>query len=315
MENNNPSENLSELIIGMRDAYKKGGNAMEFARSFLANKNADNEKNHRFSTMISYDLQAGTYVKGLKKNIQFKEKKHGPQIALSIEPYLPNDGSILEVGVGEATTLFYVIKSLKVKPSKVCGFDLSWSRIKVANEYLSKNGQNAELFVGDMFHIPLAENSIDVVYSSHSLEPNGGSEEILMKECFRVARRAVVFVEPIYEFATPEAKKRMQKHGYIRGLYKIAEKMNCSIKEYKLLEFIETPLNPTGVLTITKDNFSGNQISSKLSDINWICPVTKSPLIKNEDAFFSKASGLAYPILKNIPLLRPENAVVASLYS
>ena len=315
MDHNNPSENLSKLIIGMRATYQRGGNAMEFARSFLSNKNADNDKNHRFSTMISYDLQAGTYVKGLKKNSKFKEKKHGPQIALSINPYLPNDGSILEVGVGEATTLFYVIKSLNIKPSKVCGFDISWSRIKVAKEYLSKNGQNAELFVGDMFHIPLAENSIDVVYSSHSLEPNGGNEEILMKECFRVARRAVVFVEPIYELATPAGKKRMEKHGYIKGLYKVAENMNCSIKEYKLLEFTETPLNPTGVLTIVKNDYSDNYVSSKLSDLNWICPLTKSPLIKHEDAFFSKASGLAYPILKDIPLLRPENAVVASLYN
>ena len=67
MYQNNPSENLSNLIIGMRETYQKGGNAMEFARAFLSDKNANNDANHRCSTMISYDLQAGTYVKGLKK--------------------------------------------------------------------------------------------------------------------------------------------------------------------------------------------------------------------------------------------------------
>lgn len=315
MYDNNPAENLSNLIIGMRETFQKGGNAMEFARSFLSKKNANNDANHRFSTMISYDLQAGTYVKGLKENSQFKETKFGPQLAGLIEPYLPKDGSVLEVGVGEATTMFYVIKSLKIKPLRVIGFDISWSRIKVAKEYLSKNGQNAELFVGDMFNIPLADNSVDVVYSSHSLEPNGGNEEILMKECFRVARRAVVFVEPIYEFATLEGKKRMEKHGYIKGLYKVAQNMNCSIKEYKLLDYTETPLNPTGVLTITKNSLKGKQISVKSLDLKWICPLSKSSLMKYDDAFFSNKSGLAYPILKDIPLLRPENAIVAFLYN
>ena len=77
-----------------------------------------------------------------------------------------------------------------------------------------------------MFNIPLAENSLDVVYSSHSLEPNGGYKELLIKECFRVAKKAVVFVEPIFEFASIEGQKRMLNHGYIKGLHNIAKKMN-----------------------------------------------------------------------------------------
>jgi ubiquinone/menaquinone biosynthesis C-methylase UbiE len=36
--------------------------------------------------------------------------------------------------------------------------------------------QQADLVVADLFHIPFADNSVDVVYTSHSLEPNGGRE-------------------------------------------------------------------------------------------------------------------------------------------
>ena len=311
--NNNFDDHLlGELIVEMRKAYKRGENAMEYARTFLKSHNQNSSRNTIFSTMISYDLQAGTYVKGLKNNSQFKETKFGPQLAGLIEPYLSKDGSVLEVGVGEATTLFYVIKSLNIKPLKVCGFDISWSRIKVAKEYLSKNGQDAELFVGDMFNIPIAENSVDVVYSSHSLEPNGGYEELLMKECFRVAKKAVVFVEPIFEFATLEGQKRMLNHGYIKGLYNIAKKMEWNIEDYRLLEYTETPLNPTGVLTISKPKPQKKLKSNQ--KIHWQCPISKTPLIKLDDGFYSRDAGLAYPIVQKIPLLTKQNSIVANRF-
>ena len=307
---------LGQLIIGMRNEYKKGENAMEYARSYLASINKNDARNNRFSTMIAYDLQAGTYIKWLENNSEFKNDYWGPQLANLISPYLPDKGTLLEVGVGEATTLSPVIKFLKIKPSKILGLDISWSRIKVANSYLSKNSQNADLFVGDIFNIPLADNSIDVLYSSHSLEPNGGYEEILIKECVRVARKAVILVEPIYELATSEGKKRMMHHGYIRGLYDTAKKLNCSIKDYRLLEHIENPLNPSGVLTITK-SISKKSETLEIKDsqnLLWQCPLTKTNLVKLDDAFFSRDCGISYPILRNIPLLKKENAIVASLF-
>ena len=225
---------------------------------------------------------------------------------------LPPNGTLLEVGVGEATTLCGVLSELGDKVKKSFGFDISWSRIKAANDWLTEKSQQAELFVADLFHIPLADNSIDVVYSSHSLEPNGGHEERLVAECLRVARKAVVLVEPIYELASTVAQARMRHHGYVRGLREVAEAHDCVIEDYRLLECVGNPLNPSGVLKIRK---AVNQSDAgEVSDRTWWkCPLTGSVLVKHAGYFMSQGTGIVYPILNGVPLLRPEHAVVASL--
>ena len=229
-----------------------------------------------------------------------------------IEPVVPPNGTLLEVGVGEATTLCGVLSELGGKVKKSFGFDISWSRIKVANDWLTEKSQQSELFVADLFHIPLADNSIDVVYSSHSLEPNGGHEEQLVAECLRVARKSVVLVEPIYELASIEAQARMEHHGYIRGLREVAEAFDCTIEDYRLLEYVVNTLNPSSVLKINKTGYQSDagEVSNQAS---WQCPLTGSPLVKKSEYFISKGTGIVYPILSGVPLLRSEHSVVASL--
>ena len=157
---------------------------------------------------------------------------------------------MLEVGAGEATTLAGVLAELS-GVRQAYGFDISWSRINVANEWLREQSQVAELFVGDLLNIPLADNSIDVIYSSHSLEPNGGREEEAIAECLRVARRSVVLIEPLYELASQEAQTRMRHHGYVRGLRK--QQNDCAeVIAWRLLDYVPTPLNPSGVLVFVK---------------------------------------------------------------
>ena len=308
----------AKLIFGMREAYAKGKNAMEYARYFLSDKKEDQIINQNLSTLIAYDLQSGNYVDKARKYKTYN-KQWGELHANQIVKFLPPNGTLLEVGVGEATTMVSILKSLKIKPSRCLGFDISWSRLKVANQWIKENSQNAELFVGDMFNIPLANNSIDIVYSSHSLEPNAGYEETLLKECYRVARKAVILIEPIYELASNKAKKRMKEHGYISGLHNVAKNLGYKISNYKLLDIVEkysNSLNPTGVLSIIKSDSEKilHNTENEKKKIDWQCPLTKSNLIKINDAFFSKDSGIAYPILDGIPLLRIEHGLIASLY-
>ena len=237
---------LGRLMLGMRAAYARGKNAMEYAR-----QEASSLGNSPVSTLIAYDLQAGAYIAGARANPQGRVRWCG-QLAHILDPYITEQGSILEVGCGEATTLAGVLKHLSNTPKHAFGFDISWSRCAHGLTWLAENAASADLFVADLFEIPLEDSSVDVVYTSHSLEPNGGREEAAIKELMRVARRAVVLVEPVYELAGAEAQARMMKHGYVRGLKETAERLGATVRDYRLLDYCGNPLNPSGLVFIEK---------------------------------------------------------------
>ena len=54
---------LGRLMDGMRAAYARGENAMEYAR-----QTASGLGNSPIATLIAYDLQAGAYIAGAKAN-------------------------------------------------------------------------------------------------------------------------------------------------------------------------------------------------------------------------------------------------------
>lgn len=144
---------------------------------------------------------------------------------------------MLEVGCGESTVLGGVLRELGRDVSGAYGFDVSWSRVNEGRLWLRELNQRANLFVADLFRIPFADNSIDVVYTSHSLEPNGGRERAALQECLRVARRAVVLIEPLYELANDEQRERVQSHGYVTRLRESAVGIQAAITAFELLPY------------------------------------------------------------------------------
>ena len=62
--------------------------------------------------------------------------------------------------------------------------------------------------------------------------------------------------------------------------------------------------NPTGFLVIRKKAFEDNEGYNPIC-----CPVTNAELKKYNDAYFSKESLLAYPILGGIPCLTKQAAI------
>ncbi|WP_323011597.1 methyltransferase domain-containing protein [Castellaniella sp.] len=294
---------MRQLLEGMRAAFFRGDNAMEYARSFLGR-----DDNLLIATQIAYDLQAGSYVKLARANPEGKARWVS-QIADLLSPHLQESGgSVLEVGVGEATTLSGVLAHLSLPQISAFGFDISWSRCAHGLGWLKQMGQCAELFVADLFHIPLADSSIDIVYTSHSLEPNGGRELEAIRELLRVARRFVVLIEPIYELGSAAAQARMRSHGYVRNLKKSAEDLGCVILDYRLLDYCFNPLNPSGVLLLEKLH------EQNPSQTVWRCPLTHAPLDFIEGVFAARETGLIYPIVGGIPLLCRNNAILASSY-
>jgi len=110
---------LRTLILGMRKAYALGENVMEYARA-----NSGSDVNTEVGILIAYDLQAGSYIAGARKYPE-RNARRCQQMADILGPLLAAEGSVMEVGCGEATTLAGVLQRLSQKISNALGFDIS----------------------------------------------------------------------------------------------------------------------------------------------------------------------------------------------
>jgi len=257
---------------------------------------------------VAYDLQSGSYTAAMKdaKTAKYQDS-YTAEIAKTILS-LCTPASILEAGVGEATTLSGVLSHLGVAVSSY-GFDLSWSRVAFATRWLQQQGMTGTtLCTGNLFHIPFFDSSIDVVYTSHSIEPNGGKEEPILRELFRVTRNFLILLEPGYELAHDEARQRMDSHGYCRNLQGTAVSLGYNVLEHKLFPFTANPLNPTALIVIQKDE------DAKVPSDVLACPKFKTPLQRIGGMLFSPEALVVYPIIGGIPCLRIENGIFASKY-
>jgi len=147
-----------------------------------------------------------------------------------------------------------------------------------------------------------------MIYTSHSLEPNGGREKEALRELYRVARKCVVLLEPDYQNANDEGKLRMEKHGYVRNLARHAVELGYKVIENRPFDEHINPLNPTGLTVIEKYE------SSPYNEPKYICPVTRAILTRSESVYFSQEGGLLYPVIDNIPCLQESVAVLALQY-
>jgi hypothetical protein len=293
----NPSE--------LKAAYERGENILALLRKAFGSSINTEEL-----IEISYDLQAGSYVRAMQDPVQ---AAHVDRYAREIARLLHQYGapiSLLEAGVGEATTLTRVLQNYGSKAIEAHGFDLCWSRIYRAKEWLAHERlPEVALCTASLRRIPYASNSFDVVYTSHSIEPNGGFELEILAELYRVASRYLILLEPAYELAASEAQARMAKHGYCRDLPGHAERLGFKVISYELFPFIRNPLNPTGLIVIEKDPARSTARPA------FECPNYRTPLLKHDQFYYSPEGFCVYPVLAGIPCLRLDNSIIASLYS
>ena len=287
----------------LKELYSKGENISAYLRN-----EAGLSDNTREIIEIAYDLQAGSYAKAMEdKEMAAFKAAYSAEIAKTILS-LCEPGSILEAGVGEATTLSGVIGNL---PDTVInhGFDLSWSRLAYAKKWLhSQKIQNTLLCSGDLLNIPFKDNSIDVVYTSHSIEPNGGQEIPILRELYRVTRNYLVLLEPGYEFADDTVKKRMESHGYCKNLKNFAEQEGFEVVRHELFPLSVNVQNPTAIIVIRK----GGTPASHRPQSALACPKYKTDLVSLAGMLYSPESLVVYPVIDNIPCLRIENGIFAS---
>lgn len=294
-------ENKFGILSRIKEVYQSGGNIIKFLKEINGQS-----KNNLDDILISYDFQAGSYIEFVEKNPEYIET-YSKLIAKEFEKLNTDFDLIMEVGVGEATTLANVFSKIKKPVKHALGFDISWSRIHYGNRYLKeKKVENATLFTGDLFNIPLDDNSVDIVYTSHSLEPNGGKEKQALQELYRVTNKYMVLLEPAYELGNDEAKKRMDSHGYVKNLVGIAKELGYKVIENRLFELCANKLNPTQIIIIEK------QKEKVAQSFKFYCPITRTLLEKGEGYYYTEQGLLAYPVIKNIPCLLPYNAIVAA---
>lgn len=285
----------------LKELYEQGVNIIDY----LKNQHSDNQVTSE-DILLSYDLQAGTYTKFAKENQSYITKY--VSAASEVINTLGEFKTFLEVGVGEATVCLPLSEAIgRNKKVKTFGFDISWSRVRYAIENINLHSVDANFFCADLFSIPLPDSSIDVVFTSHALEPNGGREVDALKELARVAKKYIVLLEPDYGRASDLAKSRMEQHNYVRGLADAARQLGLKIRIDEPFSISQNELNPTGLLVIELDSIVENKPE-------FICPVSKVPLKKFNNVYTNPSCGLLYPLIDNVPCLTTDAAIVGTRF-
>lgn len=288
----------------LADAYRRGENITAILRNLDAT-----DRNSEATIETAYDLQAGSYVALLAAPaVQARQRAYGAAIA-DILCELTRPTSLLEAGVGEGTTFSFVLQALASPDLTAHGFDISWSRIATCRDWLAAQGVGEPtLAVAGLLHLPYASDAFDVVYTSHTIEPNGGNEAAVLRELYRVTSRYLVLLEPGYELASDEARARMDRLGYCRDLPGTATSLGMKVIRHELFSHSVNPLNPTAVTLIEKAPHAAPATPA------FACPNYGDPLFEVGGALFSPDSLRAYPSLGGIPLLRQQDAVIASAF-
>ena len=306
--------------MSLKDLYDKNVNIMEY---FRERENTSN--NTLNSIMTSYDQQAGSYIKDYEddnesdnyhinnERISLKSKVYKEKFITAIKDVFDkfDYSTVLEAGVGEATTLNFIIEKCN-KNAKYYGFDLAPSRIMQGQRFLKKYNNSAELIVGNLLQTPYEDNAFDIVYTVHSIEPNTDKASDILKELYRITNKYLILIEPCYELGNEETKKNIDKHKYIKNLKAITDSLGYKIIEYKLFP-IGTYANQPQLLIIEKNAKAQNKEAVK-----YCCPICQNHLVTStqfgEVNYFCKECLVVYPVLKNVPLLTKEHAILFTQY-
>ncbi|MBE0471894.1 MAG: hypothetical protein IBX55_20595 [Methyloprofundus sp.] len=289
---------MLELI---KDHFEKGGNITELLKK--------DDINTTEAIEIAYDFQAGSYIKGVKENWGLWQEQVAEKASVLSELITP-ETTLLDCGTGEVTTLVGILNNISIK--KAFAFDVSVSRLLKGSGFVTDNLKphtNLDIFLAEIENIPLANNSIDIVMTSHALEPNHGRESIILDQIFRVASKYVVLFEPCYEEANEEVKSRMDKLGYVRGLDDYFSERGHQVVKRFPLQVIHNQLNPTWCWVIKLDTPLDNPNNDEEC---YICPKTGHTLSYRADlnVYWSEKGMYGYPVVGGIPLLRAKHAIV-----
>ena len=293
-------------LLEAKEIYKKGKNITQYLRNKF---NEDDNSSEIIE--IAYDLLAGSYIEHFN-NHRFKQEKYSSELAHILNNYVQDGDTLLDVGSGELTTLTIVLNQIEKEFSNVLAFDISWSRLKKGLEFYSQNIKrkdiNLQAFVADIKAIPLQEKCVDIVTSSHALEPNGSNLSELLVELFRVVKRKLILFEPSYELNSKDGQKRMDSLGYVKNIEGEVDKLGGKVAKIFPVYDRGQPLNPTACFVIDPP-----EDDKPLNDRPKFCvPGTNFELNISGTFMVSKDTGLLFPVLDDIPIVRDSSAILAT---
>jgi uncharacterized protein YbaR (Trm112 family) len=281
--------------------YQSGVNISEWVRNDEGSSDSS-----LTAILYSYDAQAGSYIDALKQSsVASLKTKMGDKLASILDELAPE--TLLDAGVGEATTLAPVVRAMKRRPPSIWGVDLSLSRLLSASQHLSRHGiAGVQLFTGSLDNLPMSTGSMDVVLTVHAVEPNRGRGTQILSELLRVAKRYLVMIEPSFELGSDATRSRIERHRYVKGIPDVLEELGANIVRYERWGMDVNPPNEAALVVV--------QVSEGKPALQHILasPVSGRPLQRLTDCWYCHDDGHAFPVVQDIPCLVADNAILAS---
>jgi SAM-dependent methyltransferase len=271
-------------------------------------RRAQTSENSIEAIRIAYDFQSGVSIKSFLENSAYPQQLTD-LFATTIARYFPHAHSILDVGCGELTNTSCLYSKLKGFDG-FFAMDLSISRLLmgrafVQGRYLALAAM--DLFAGSMDDLPFGNDSIDLVVSSHAVEPNRGRENEIISELARVSRFGLILQEPDYQRASAKQKQRMDELGYVDGIDSAVRKCGHDLNIIPLPIWVNE-LNKTSFFVVRKLE------PKKERSRTYVDPVSKSPLIRDGEFFFSPERGVLYPIVRGIPNFDVSSSIICTKF-
>ena len=288
---------ISEIYFESKKVFSSKRNVQKFIKRKYRLHNLDNIK-------ISYDIQSGEYVKYFQKlSLKNKKKIYDPFIK-NINKFFPNAKEVLDFGCGELTLSQYFFKNIK-NIKKYFANDISLNRLLIGQKFIKsvlskKQYIKFNLFCASHKELPFLDNSIDLIITNHSLEPNNTQKNEILKEMLRVSRLGLCLMEPHYEISTKKQKKRMKKFGYIKGIEKTLKKLNCTYV-VKNKKFHDYKHNISSIFIVKKIKVS------KKSSSAYVDYISKKKLITKNGFLYSKENFRLFPSFNKIPIFSNES--------
>jgi len=292
-------------VLEAKSIYQKGKNVTQYLR-----KKFNSEDNTSEIIEIAYDVQTGAYTEEVNSNRLIHER-YAKELGEILKTYLKSGDSLLDIGTGEITTFTLVLNNIDIELSQVLGLDISWSRLSHGIKFHNENRMTKALvkpFVADIKEMPLHGNCVDIVTSSHGLEPNGKNLGSLLIELFRVTKKKLVLFEPSYELSTKKGRARMDKLGYIKDIEREVVKHGGRVLDVIPINNVVVPINPTVCYVIEPPSLNMKHLQSP----TFCVPGSDFKLEIDGQFLFSKDTGLVFPILDGIPILKSKSGILAT---